>query len=257
MMETLYVVTCVANPLLWQSRENLARVAISDWLKEPNVTIYLAECAYGSRGYQLADLAGPRVTHIPLRATTMAWSKENLLNIAISRLPPEARKIATLDADITFRRSGWATNTLNALDLYPVVQPWDKAYDLGPHDEHVQTHVSFASIYHAGGVVAATGPKTWKFNGGYRLPSSGLRLGLDAHDARPLGRAVRRRRHGLRRPSHGARDDRQGGGLDAGRRHPRIPQCGRGVGLARCGRDQPQGWLRPWDDLAPVPRPKN
>jgi hypothetical protein len=167
MLETLHIVTCVANPLLWQSRENLARVAISDWLKEQNVAIYLAECAYGSRGYQLADLAGPRVTHIPLRATTMAWSKENLLNIAISRLPPEARKIATLDADITFRRSGWATNTLNALDLYPVVQPWDKAYDLGPHDEHVQTHVSFASIYHAGGVVAASGPKTWKFNGGY------------------------------------------------------------------------------------------
>jgi hypothetical protein len=96
MLETLHIVTCVANPLLWQSRENLARVAISDWLKEPNVAIYLAECAYGSRGYQLADLAGPRVTHIPLRATTMAWSKENLLNIAISRLPPEARKIATL-----------------------------------------------------------------------------------------------------------------------------------------------------------------
>jgi hypothetical protein len=167
MLETLHIVTCVANPLLWQSRENLARVAISDWLKEPNVAIYLAECAYGSRGHQLADLAGPRVTHIPLRATTMAWSKENLLNIAISRLPPEARKIATLDADITFRRSGWATNTLNALDLYPVVQPWDKAYDLGPHDEHIQTHVSFASIYRAGGVVAATGPKTWKFNGGY------------------------------------------------------------------------------------------
>jgi hypothetical protein len=90
MLETLYVVTCVANPLLWQSRENLARVAISDWLKEPNVAIYLAECAYGSRGYQLADLAGPRVTHIPLRATTMAWSKENLLNIAI--LTPMVRR---------------------------------------------------------------------------------------------------------------------------------------------------------------------
>jgi hypothetical protein len=71
-METLFVVACVANPLRWQSRIALARAAVADWLKEPNVHITLAECAYGSRGYNLADLASARVTHIPLRATTMA-----------------------------------------------------------------------------------------------------------------------------------------------------------------------------------------
>ena len=68
---------------------------------------------------------------MPLRAATMAWAKENLLNVAIAQLPPAATKIATLDADIIFRRPGWASQTLAALDLYPVVQPWDTAYDLG------------------------------------------------------------------------------------------------------------------------------
>ena len=134
----------------------------------------LAECVYGSRGYNLADLAGARVTHIPLRATTMAWSKECLLNIAISRLPPGAEKIATFDADVTFRRSGWTTEALAALDLYPVIQPWDTAYDLGPHDEHIQTHKSFASVWHAGKPVVAKGDKFWQFNGGYAVyPHSG------------------------------------------------------------------------------------
>ena len=93
-METLFVVACVANPLRWRSRVALARAAVADWLKEANVHITLAECAYGSRGYDLADLASARVTHIPLRATTMAWSKECLLNIAIAHLPPGAEKIA-------------------------------------------------------------------------------------------------------------------------------------------------------------------
>jgi hypothetical protein len=173
-METLYVVTCVANPLLWKSRGALARAAIVDWLKEPNVHITLAECAYGSRGYELSDLANDRVTHVPLRATTMAWTKENLLNIGIAKLPEEAQRIATLDADITFRRPGWATQTLNALDLYPVIQPWDAAYDLGPHDEHIQTHKSFASMWHAGKLVAASGSKFWAFNGGpYAYPHPG------------------------------------------------------------------------------------
>ena len=98
-METLFIIACVANPLRWQSRIALARAAVADWLKEPNVHITLAECAYGSGTYNLADLASARVAHIPLRATTVAWSKECLLNIAIAHLPPAAEKIAALDAE--------------------------------------------------------------------------------------------------------------------------------------------------------------
>lgn len=165
-METLHIVACVANPLRWQSRYALARAAIADWLTEPEVHVTLAECAHGSREPALADLASARVTHIPLRATTLAWSKENLLNIAIAHLPASAAKIATLDADVLFRRDGWARETLAALDLYPVIQPWDTAYDLGPHDEHMQTHKSFASLWHAGKPVAPNGDKFWDFAGG-------------------------------------------------------------------------------------------
>lgn len=174
MTETLYVVTCVSNPLRWQSRIALAKAAITHWLKHPNVHVTLVECAYGSRGYDLAHMASERLTHVPVRATTMAWNKENLLNIGTTKLPPGASKIATLDADVTFRRPTWANEALAALDLYPVIQPWDTAYDLGPHDEHVQTHHSFASVYHSGKPVVPTGPKFWSFNGGpYDYPHSG------------------------------------------------------------------------------------
>ena len=173
-METLYVVTCVSNPLRWQSRIALAKAAVADWLGEPNVHIMLAECVYGSSGYDLASLASDRVTHVALRATTMAWSKENLMNLAMARLPADAMKIATLDADVTFRRKGWATETLAALDLYPVVQPWDTAYDLGPNDEHLQVHKSFASVWHAGKPVTPGGAHFWRFDGGpYDYPHPG------------------------------------------------------------------------------------
>ena len=60
-METLFVVACVANPLRWRSRLALARTAVADWQKEANVHITLAECAYGSRRHDLADLASARV----------------------------------------------------------------------------------------------------------------------------------------------------------------------------------------------------
>jgi len=109
-----------------------------------------------------------------VRATTLAWSKECLLNIGISRLPAAAEKIATIDADVTFRRTYWAAATLAALDLYPVVQAWDTAYDLGPNDEHIQTHKSFGGVWHSGGPIVANASKFWKFSGGcYEYPHPG------------------------------------------------------------------------------------
>src|SRR5208337_189558 len=171
---TLYVVCAVSNPIRWASRIALARDAVTDWLKEPNVHTTIVECAYGSRAYDLADLASGRVTHVPVRATTMAWAKENLLNIGISRLPQEAQYIATFDADIAFRKSGWATEAMHALQLYPVIQPWDTALDLGPNDSLVQTHSSFCSCYANGKPVVADKAKFWKFSGGpYDYPHSG------------------------------------------------------------------------------------
>ena len=172
---TLYVVCAVSNPIRWASRIALARAAIVDWLKEPNVHVTVVECAYGARPYELADLASARVNHVPVRATTMAWSKESCLNIGIARLPQEAAYIATLDADISFRKAGWATETLHALQLYPVVQPWVNAYDLGPNDSHIQTHVSFCYCYDTGSPVIPDKAKFWKFCGGpYDYPHSGF-----------------------------------------------------------------------------------
>lgn len=174
--DTLHIVTCVANPIRWESRTRLARAAVLDWIREPNVHVTLVECAYGARGYELADLdALPQVTVVPVRATTLVWNKECLLNLGMQRLPQGARYIGTFDADIHFRKSGWAAETINALDLYPVVQPWKTAYDLGPNDSHIQSHTSFASLFHEGKPVAPTGPKFWQHDGGaYTYAHSGF-----------------------------------------------------------------------------------
>jgi hypothetical protein len=148
--ETLYIVTCVANPIGWDSRIRLARQAVNSWLTEPNVHVTLVECAYGSRDYDLADLASPRVNHIPVRANTMVWSKECLQNIGLRSLPSEARKVGLFDADITFRKQGWATETIRALDLYHVVQPWTNCIDLGPNGEIIQVFTSFCHLLRQG-----------------------------------------------------------------------------------------------------------
>jgi hypothetical protein len=149
-MRTLYVVTVVSNPLLWTSRIKLVKAATEKWLNEPNVHITLVECAYGDRIYQLEPLASDRLQHIKVKADTLLWNKENLFNIGINHLPGEAKYVATLDADIYWRKDNWAEDIINALNLYPAIQPWKTAYDLGPNDEHCSTFNSFAHQYHQG-----------------------------------------------------------------------------------------------------------
>lgn len=167
MQNQLDIVTVVANPIRWESRIRLARAAILDWLKEPNVRVTLVESAYGGRDHELADLAAiPRINFVPVRNYSLVWNKESLMNIGISRLPADAKYIGTFDADIHFRKPGWAGEIIHALHLHPVAQPWSTAYDLGPNDEHIQAHTSFARLFSEGKPVVSSGGKFWTFDGG-------------------------------------------------------------------------------------------
>ena len=120
--DTLHIVTAINNPLLWHSRYALARAAIVDWLKEPNVHVTIVEVAHGDRKHCLCDLCmDERVTHIKVYAKTMAWSKENCINLGIQRLLAEAKYIGVFDADVHWRVPGWAGQIVHHLNLYPVV----------------------------------------------------------------------------------------------------------------------------------------
>ncbi len=175
---TLHIVTTINNPLQWHSRYALAREAILGWLKEPNVHVTLVEVAHGGRSHCLCDLASgeysSRVRHIKVYAKTFAWSKENCINLGISRLPREAKYIGTFDADVHWRAPGWASQIVHYLNLYPVVQPWQTCYDLGPHDEHIQVHTSFAYVYFNSKPVIRKDIACWNYYGGkYDFPHPG------------------------------------------------------------------------------------
>lgn len=148
--DLLHVVTAIANPLRWRSRIRLFRDFAAHML-DSGVRLTVVECAYGDRAHELADT--PHATHVPVRARTLVWTKENLLNIGIAHLPEDWKYAAWIDADIAFRRPDWATDTVHALQTYDVVQPWTQCYDLGPNDEHVALHRSFARVWQDGGDV--------------------------------------------------------------------------------------------------------
>jgi hypothetical protein len=161
MRSDLHVFAARANPLRWHAPDRIYK----DWAEhmlDSGVTLHVVECQYGDRAFTCAL---PHVDHIGVRASTMVWSKENLLRIGMMR-NPEARKIVWSDADVFFRKPGWADDVIAALDLYDFIQPWTSCYDLGPNDEHLTVHKSFCSLYHQGKPVVPMTKKWWVANGG-------------------------------------------------------------------------------------------
>ena len=166
----LDVFTVRSNPFRWQQPDLLYRKFV-DHMLSSGVRLHVIECAYGDRPFVCAM---PGVNHIGVRSVSRVWNKESCLNAGIRRTP-DAERIAWIDADITFRSPTWVDDTLHALEIYSVVQPWTTALDLGPNDEITAVHNSFAKVLFDGGPVVPDGQKFWKGDGGpYTFPHPGF-----------------------------------------------------------------------------------
>lgn len=139
--DLLHVVSVVANPMRWKSRIALFR-KFMDHMADSGVRLTVVECAFGDRPFEITDAAD--VNMVRVRTNSLAWVKENLINIGVARLPQDWEYAAWIDGDIAFRHPHWASETVHALQQYPVIQPWADCYDLGPNGEHLEHHRSFA-----------------------------------------------------------------------------------------------------------------
>ena len=161
----LDVITVISNPRKWKSRIALYKKFEQHMLESPNVRLTVVECAIGERDFEIE--LHPGINNIRVRAKSQIWNKENLINIGISRLTPDWNYVAWIDADVTFRDKNWAVKTLDALQIYDIVQPWDTCYDLGPNGEHLELHRSFCKLFHDGKPIGAKakGPYTFAHPG--------------------------------------------------------------------------------------------
>ena len=126
----LYVVTCISNPMRYRSRYHLYR-QFEKYVADSGAILYTIEQSYGKREFEITDHHNPR--HIRVTANTELWHKENLLNLAIQRLPCDWQYVAWIDADVEFARPDWVHETIHLLQHHQVIQMFSQASDLDPH----------------------------------------------------------------------------------------------------------------------------
>jgi hypothetical protein len=141
----LNVVTSISNPIRYSSRYALYKRFATE-MAAAGVNLYTVEAAFGARPYE-AEILSNYGKHIQFQTNNEIWHKENLLNLAIQRLPSNWEYVAWVDGDITFLRPDWQQETIESLQHYPVVQMFETAIDEGPTGAVMTTYTGFASSF--------------------------------------------------------------------------------------------------------------
>jgi hypothetical protein len=121
-------------------------------MEDAGAEVYTIEVAYGDRAFAVTESGNPK--HIQMRTRDELWHKENAINLAISRLPADWKKVAWIDADVSFARPDIVEATLHMLEHFQLVQMWGEALDLDPDGHPFARYRSFCQSYLQG---AATG----------------------------------------------------------------------------------------------------
>ncbi|CAF0720817.1 unnamed protein product [Adineta steineri] len=131
------VITVIFNPIKYKSRSELYH-KFDEHMSRSHVTLLTVECIFElsenldlpKQKFEITRPNDPR--HLQIRAPSVLWLKENLINIAVKRLPSYIEYIAWLDADIEFERFDWPHLTIHQLQQYPIVQLFELSSFLGP-----------------------------------------------------------------------------------------------------------------------------
>jgi hypothetical protein len=101
------VITILFNPIKYKSRYELYH-KFDEHMTRSGVVLLTVECIFDvdeelglpKQKFEITRSNDPR--HLQVKAPSVLWLKENLINIAVKRLPLYIEYIAWLDADIEF-----------------------------------------------------------------------------------------------------------------------------------------------------------
>lgn len=144
--EPLYVVTPVFNPQRYRARWKHYK-NFEKYVLDSGAHLITIEATFGERQEAITEKVHENHEIIHIRTRQEIWLKENMINIAISRLPSTWKYVAWIDSDITFSRPDWVGETLQELQHYKLVQMFSEAYDLDYDWQTIKKHKGFIWCY--------------------------------------------------------------------------------------------------------------
>lgn len=133
-LSQLTVITTYFNPCGYASRRRNYDLFM-DGMRKDGVNCITIECAFGNEPFELPE----SLDVIKVRAKTLLWQKERLLNLAASWLPTNCKYVAWLDCDILFDNPNWGVDLVRVLEQYKVAQVFETCIRLEKGDVEGET----------------------------------------------------------------------------------------------------------------------
>ncbi|MDW5418138.1 hypothetical protein R6242_16350 [Iodobacter sp. CM08] len=147
-MKNLIAITTYFNPCGYKSRRRNYDLFMAG-MRASGVQCITVECAFPGQSFELPE----SLDVIRVRANTLLWQKERLLNLAASWLPQSCRYVAWLDCDILFDNASWAHDLVKVLKKKKVAQVFETCQKLGPNEE-----IEVDGLSHSFASVMSTNP---------------------------------------------------------------------------------------------------
>lgn len=138
--DALYVILPYFNYCKFKNRLRLFTEFVNRIYKTPGINIVIVEA-----GDDLPSL--PVYKHLKFQEHDHLWIKENLINLAIDKLPDTWKYVAWIDADITFLNKHWVRETINTLKQVDIVQMFQSAINLGQSGEVIKVDKGFGYMH--------------------------------------------------------------------------------------------------------------
>jgi hypothetical protein len=110
-------------------------------LERANIPYFIGEVAFKKH----AHIFAPAENVFQYRSESYMFYKENLVNLVVSRLPPQYTKVTLIDADICFAEADWYNVVSKKLNDNEVIQPYNEACYLNNHFHTFETKKSYAA----------------------------------------------------------------------------------------------------------------
>ena len=140
----LVVITSYFNPCRYETRRRHYDTFMNG-MARAGVTCITVECAFGDAPFELEE--SPTVLQV--RADTLLWQKERLLNLAASWLPDYCEYVGWFDCDILFMNKNWANDLISVLKTHKVAQAFETCLRLqkdGTAGPNPDIPTSFAAV---------------------------------------------------------------------------------------------------------------
>lgn len=160
--DKLHVIMVISNPCGYERRWLLAKEFAKRLLVTADVILYTVELVYGEEPFRVTEQDDPHHLQMRTQAAPL-WVKESLINAGVkhlvSKLCPDWRAMAWIDADVEFENLEWAAQTLKILNgSKDIVQLFSHCADMDREEGTMRTFKGFGFLHDIGRKYTSTGP---------------------------------------------------------------------------------------------------